>query len=182
MAERAERPDFPTDEVAAWFSGRTPDGWFCDPIEVRFDRDEIIVVGVLAAPASAPPGDEAAAVAARSRISGFREETRMERMRIADAGRQRFQRHVSWAARCGEVEALFTHAAVPVMTRLRFDERQVLDTLIDSGVARSRSEALAWCVSQVSQHQSEWINELRVAMAEVERIRRRGPNGSPNGF
>ncbi len=61
------------------------------------------------------------------------------------------------------------------MTRLRFDERQVLDTLIDSGVVRSRSEGLAWCVHQVGQHQSEWIDRLKEAMSEVERIRSEGP-------
>ena len=96
-------------------------------------------------------------------------------MKIADAAQQRFQRHVSWAAVCGDVEATFTNASVPVMTRLRFEERQVLDTLIDTGVARSRSEALAWCVSQVATHQSEWIDRLREAMTEVERIRKQGP-------
>jgi hypothetical protein len=170
----ADRADLPTAELAAWFAGRTPDDWF-RTIEVRADRDEILVTGELALPAATPQGDDAALVAAQSRIAGFREETRADRMRIADVAQQTFQRHVSWAVRCGEVESVFTNAAVPVMTRLRFDERQVLDTLIDSGVARSRSEALAWCVSQVGTHQSEWIGRLREAMSEVERIRQQGP-------
>ncbi len=172
----AERPTITIDDLAAWFAGRTPDHWFEGAIAVRADRDEIIVTGRLPSPAAKPEGAEAAAIAARSRIAAFREETRLDRMKIADAAQQRFQRHVSWAAECDELHELFTHASVPVMTRLRFDERQVLDTLIDTGVARSRSEALAWCVAQVGTHQSEWIDRLREAMSEVERIRHEGPS------
>ncbi len=171
----AERTDLHSDELAAWFAGRIPDDWFHEPLAVRVDRDEIIVVGVLSEPASTPPGDDAAAVAAQSRITGFREATRLDRMKVAEVAQQRFQRHVTWAVRCGELEVVFTSASVPVMTRLRFDERRVLDTLIDAGVARSRSEALAWCVHQVGTHQAEWIDRLREAMTEVERIRQQGP-------
>jgi hypothetical protein len=72
---------------------------------------------------------------------------------------------------------LFTTAGVPVMTRLRMGDRRVLDTLIDAGVARSRSEALAWCVRLVSQHEAEWIAELRDAMKTVDEVRTRGPQG-----
>ena len=61
------------------------------------------------------------------------------------------------------------------MTRLRMDERAVLDTLIDAGVARSRSEALAWCVRLVGTHQADWIEQLREAMAHVEKVRAEGP-------
>ena len=57
------------------------------------------------------------------------------------------------------------------MTRLRLADRRVLDTLIDAGVARSRSEALAWCVRLVAQHEADWIQELRDAMT----IGRGGP-------
>ncbi len=171
----APRPEVDADDAAAWFAGRVPDDWFSAPLVVQTDREEIIVIGTLPDPAATPAGDDAAKAAAGSRIAAFREDTRHERMRIAEVAQSRWQRHVSWAARCGSEEALFTHAAVPVMTRLRFEERQVLDTLIDSGVARSRSEALAWCVRQVGQHQGEWIERLREAMTEVERIRAEGP-------
>ena len=163
------------DEAAAWFAGRIPNEWFAGPVIVEFDKDEILVVGPLSPPDSVPEGEDAERVAATARISGFREDTRQYRMRIAEEAQARWQRHVSWGATCGEVRATFTHAAVPVMTRLRFDERQVLDTLIESGVAGSRSEALSWCVNQVGQHQSEWIDRLREAMTEVERIRAEGP-------
>ena len=71
---------------------------------------------------------------------------------------------------------LFTHIAVPVMTRLRQPERQVLDTLVDAGVARSRSDALAWSVKLVGEHAEEWLTKLRDAMSEVDELRTQGPD------
>ena len=172
----AERPHCDVNEVTAWFAGRLPDDWFDATVSVRADRDEIIVTGFLAAPVNVPEGADAARLAAVARMSAFREDTRQQRMKIAEAAQHRWQRHVSWAAVCGEVEEVFTNASVPVMTRLRFEDRQVLDTLIDTGVVRSRSEAMAWCVAQVGKHQGEWIDRLREAMVEVERIRAEGPS------
>ncbi len=165
------------DEVQAWFTGRTPDAWFTGDLEVRVDREEVLVIGPLAAP---DLGDDARAeareVAFRARIKGFREETRAARMRIADEAEVLWGRKVSWGARCDDVEQVFTTQSVPVMSRLRMSERAVLDTLIDAGVARSRSEALAWCVRLVGQHQAEWIGQLRDAVAQVERVRADGPD------
>lgn len=171
------RPDCDDTECAAWFAGRLPDEWFDGPIGVRSDRDEILVHGNLALPSSVPEGEDTERVAAEARISGFREDTRLQRMKIAEVAQAKWGRVVSWTATCGSVEANFTTASVPVMTRLRFEERQVLDTLIDTGVVRSRSEALMWCVRQVGEHQSEWIGRLKEAMLEVERIRNEGPDG-----
>ena len=74
----------------------------------------------------------------------------------------------------------FTTASIPVMTRLRITERRVLDTLIDAGVARSRSEALAWCVRLVGSNEDSWITELRGAFEHVEQVRSKGP-GSIEG-
>jgi hypothetical protein len=76
---------------------------------------------------------------------------------------------------CGDVEVVFTNLSVPVMTRLRMSERRVLDTLVDAGVARSRSDALAWCVRLVHEHEGEWIDQLREALVHVERVRADGP-------
>ena len=170
-----KRPTVGAEEASAWFAGRIPDEWFEAPPRVVYDKDEILVIGRLSEPSSIPEGEDAARVAATARITGFREDTRQYRMRIADEAQARWRRVVSGGAECGEGEAIVTHASVPVMTRLKLDQRTVLDTLIDSGVANSRSEALAWCVQQVSEHQSEWIDRLREAMTEVERIRAEGP-------
>jgi hypothetical protein len=158
--------------VAGWFAGRLPDGWFTGPPELIIDRDEITVVGTLSEP-DAGEGDRAAACAGR--ISRFREETREQRMAIADAAQERYGRSVAWGALCGDVREVFTNLSVPVMTRLRQPERQVLDTLVDAGVARSRSEALVWAVRLVGQHAEQWLGELREAMASVEEVRARGP-------
>ncbi|SNR42009.1 hypothetical protein [Blastococcus mobilis] len=159
-------------EVAGWFSGRLPDGWFTGPAELTIDRDEITVVGTLSEP-EAGEGDPAAARAGR--IARFREETRQQRMAIADAAQERYGRSVAWGAVCGDQRELFTTLSTPVMTRLRQAERLVLDTLVDAGVARSRSEALAWAVRLVGRNADQWLTELREAMASVEEVRSRGP-------
>jgi hypothetical protein len=163
-------------QVQGWFAGRLPDGWLTGPPEVTVDRDEILVVGTLAEPdlgSDATP--EARRAALGSRIAGFREDTRSQRMRIADEAQHQFDRKVSWGAVCGDQRDLFTTLSVPAMTRLRMPERRVLDTLVDSGVARSRSHALAWCVRLVAERQDEWLKDLRQALTAVEEVRAEGP-------
>ena len=160
----------PAEGIAEWFAGRLPDDWFEGTPEVLVDREEVTVVGTLAGTeGEAGPQWEA------GRISRFRESTREERMRIAREAERRFGRKVAWGAQAGDTRHLFANLAVPVMTRLRQPERRVLDTLVDSGVARSRSEALAWCVRLVGTHTEDWLTELRTAMESVERVRRTGP-------
>ena len=163
-------------KLQGWFAGRIPAEWFTAAPEVNYDRDEIVVMGALAEPEATQGADDAhRAAAVQGRIEGFREDTRHQRMRIADEAEARFGRKVAWGVRCGDAEELFTNLSVPVMTRLRLNERQVLDTLVDAGVARSRSHALAWCVRLVSDHEGDWITELRDALVHVERVRAEGP-------
>jgi len=165
--------------IGAWFAGRVPDAWFEGSPTIEIDGDEIQVVGTLPPPQLPEgAGEDEVRVAEQARISGFREESRGTRMRIADEAQPAFRRTVSWGAVCGSSTVLFTTAGVPVMTRLRMGDRRVLDTLIDAGVARSRSEALAWCVRLVAQHEADWIGELRDAMSAVEEVRNRGPRSS----
>jgi len=166
--QQGDLPD--ATEAAGWFAGRIPDEWFTGDLRVTVDRDEITVIGELPAPES---GESAAA---EGRITRWREDTRGQRMKIADEAQAKYGRSVAWGARIGETGQLFTHLAVPAMTRLRQSERLVLDTLVDSGVARSRSEALAWCVRLVGQHSDEWLSGLRGALSEVERLRAEGPS------
>ncbi len=158
------------DDAQAWFEGRLPEGWFSE-VSVDVDREEIIVSGTLA-----DADEKAEQAAAEGRISRFRADTRDERVTIAEEAQSRYGRKVSWGARAGEVETLFTHISVPVMTRLQQPERRVLDTLVDSGVARSRSEALSWAVRLVGEHSENWLSELRTAMSEVDKLRSQGPN------
>jgi hypothetical protein len=162
------------EELAGWFAGRLPAGWFSGPPDVSSDREEILVIGTLSEPELAKDAAPEAVAAARgARIDGFREDTRTQRMRIAEEAQGRFGRRVSWGARCGDLPKLFT--TVPAMTRLRMPERRVLDTLVDAGVARSRSHALAWCVHLVAEKQDEWLKDLRQALTGVEKVRSEGP-------
>jgi hypothetical protein len=162
----ADLPD--ASDASEWFHGRLPEAWF-SAVDVTVDREEILVVGTLAA-------DDVSGAEAEGRIGRFRSETRAERIEIALEAQERYQRKVSWGVRLGDTEALFTHVAAPVMTRLRQPERRVLDTLVDAGVARSRSDALAWSVRLVGEHADEWLGQLRDAMAEVDKLRGEGPS------
>ena len=165
----------------AWLAGRLPTDWFTGPVEVTRDRDELIIIGDLAEPDLGDTDDTNGSddtdriIAARGRIKSFREDTRERRIEIARELEHLSGRKVSWGVRVGETEALFTHLAAPVMTRLRQSERQVLDTLVEAGVARSRSEALAWCVKLVGEKSDSWLGELREAMAHVDEVRKKGP-------
>jgi hypothetical protein len=164
------------EDLETWFAARIPKGWFTGPPEVAADGEEILVMGTLPdvelADGTAEDGRAAARVA---RIDRFREETREDRIRIARDAERQFQRKVAWGARCGDEARIFTTLSVPVMTRLRMKERSILDTLVAGGVARSRSEALAWCVRLVGMHQADWIKGLRDALVKVDEVRSKGP-------
>jgi hypothetical protein len=187
----------PLEQVRGWFTGRMPDGWFVGAPEVLADREEITVIGRLASPeapadaGAASAGGDAAAdaeggaaerseagaeAATASRARRFREETRDARIEIAREAEQTFGRKVSWGVVCDNYKVMFTTLSIPVMTRLRQPERRVLDTLVDAGVARSRSDALAWCVRLVGEHEDSWLSDLREALRHVEQVRAEGPH------
>jgi hypothetical protein len=182
--------------IEGWFRSRIPDHWDARGLEIISDQDEILVVVDLAPDGVQTGGGQSGGVQSGGRsgdahsgdihsggaeppevagIRRFREMTRDERMAIARAAEQNFAQKVSWGARAGDVAVIFTTTSVPVMTRLRLPERRVLDTLIDAGVARSRSEALAWCVRLVGEKEQDWIRELRTAFEAVEATRAKGP-------
>jgi hypothetical protein len=111
----------------------------------------------------------------RASRGAARAQRRRQRIEIAREAEHRFGRKVSWGVICGEKTVMFTTFSIPVMTRLRQPERLVLDTLVDAGVARSRSDALAWCVRLVGQHEDAWLGDLRAALRHVEQVRADGP-------
>jgi hypothetical protein len=165
------------EKLRGWFAGRLPDELFESLTEVTVDREEITVVGRIAEPRLAEGASAAEKEAAvQARIQEFRERTREERVAVAREAEHRFRKKVSWGVECGGERALFTHVAAPVMTRLRQPEREVLDTLIAAGVARSRSDALAWCVRLVQRHTDDWLTELRDSLEQVRRVRSQGPD------
>ncbi|MCU1645947.1 MAG: hypothetical protein JWN03_6222 [Nocardia sp.] len=177
--QQADLPD--AADASDWFAGRLPADWFTGPPTLEIDRDEIVVVGELPLPTpESTEGEDAAEVPQATReglVSRFRESTRSARMQIAQEAQARYGRNVAWGVSAGDDRILFTHLAVPVMTRLRQPERKVLDTLIDAGVARSRSDALAWTVKLAGKHAEEWLDELRGAMRKVDDLRSEGPRG-----
>jgi hypothetical protein len=142
------------------FRSEVPSGWFDGPVTVLADSEEIVVIGSL------PDGRP---------VDAFREESRTDRMAIAAKAEVKFRRKVTWGVEQAGRRTLFTSASVPVTTRLRFFERAVLDTLVEGGVARSRADALAWCVKLVARHQGEWLDDLRQAISSVEQVRQEGP-------
>ena len=168
------------DQIKGWFAGRLPGEWFTEPADIVVDREEITIVGTLPGPETSAEGTAQAteaekSAAAEGRIKRFREDTRSRRIEIAREAEHRFRRKVAWGARCAGHSEMFTTLSVPVMTRLRQPERRVLDTLVDSGVARSRSDALAWCVRLTGEHADSWLTELRDALRRVEEVRSQGP-------
>jgi hypothetical protein len=172
--------------ISDWFAARLPPHWGARGVEVMVDQDEILVVVDLSEGSASPDPAVTAEGAGPDGASGevarvrrFRESTRDERMSLATAAEAQFGRKVSWGVRHCDAVVTYTTTSVPVMTRLRLPERMVLDTLIDAGVARSRSEALAWCVRLVGEHEKEWIAELRDAFEAVVAARRRGPRSRP---
>jgi hypothetical protein len=187
-------PGDSAEQVRGWFLGRLPDGWFAGQPEIRVDREEITVFGQLPPVQAATAGPEAAAAGAEDaageepagsaeeedaiaagRSRRFREETREARIGIAREAEQLFGRKVSWGVVSEGRKVMFTTLSVPVMTRLRQAERRVLDTLVEAGVARSRSDALAWCVRLVGEHEDSWLTALRDALRRVEQVRAEGP-------
>lgn len=177
----AEPPVLTNADATNWFGEQIPADWFSQ-IRALVDRDEIMVVGTLAEGAPTPDAaeheagtDGAAERAELDAIETFRENTRETRMGIAGRAEAKFSRKVSWATACGETQMAFTHLSVPVMTRLRIPERQILDTLVGAGVARSRSDALGWCVRLVAEHEGEWLSDLQEAISAVDEIRAQGP-------
>ena len=164
MAER--------EEIRGWLSGRIPEAWGASIGDLHMDEHEVLVTVQLKDVESVEGDLQAARL---GRVQQFRETTRDERIGISQEAQKKFGKIVSWGAQCGDVRQLFTHLALPVMTRLRLAEREVLDSLVEAGIARSRAHALAWCVTLVRQHQWDWLKELREAMESVARVRAEGP-------
>ena len=80
-----------------------------------------------------------------------------------------------------DLDSFLTRQLRPLASQVknfRQQERIVLDTLVEAGVARSRAEALAWCVRLVGENADDWLGRLREAMTEVQRVRDEGPGAA----
>jgi hypothetical protein len=177
--DKSEQRASAAERLRGWFTGRLPEEWLDGELEVKVDREEITVIMPIGAPQVADGASEAEQAAAwDGRGRRFREDTRQHRIDIAQEAEHTYGRKVSWGVRSGDQIVMFTTFSVPVMTRLRQNERLVLDTLVDAGVARSRSDALAWCVKLVGEHEDAWLGDLREALQHVEQIRADGPRSA----
>ncbi len=173
------RNDPVAERLRGWFSGRLPGEWLDGALEITLDREEITVIVPIAAPQTADDASDAELSAAwEGRSRRFREQTRQQRIEIAREAEHAYGKKVSWGVRSGDRTVMFTTFSMPVMTRLRQAERLVLDTLVDAGVARSRSDALAWCVRLVGEHEDSWLDDLRAALRRVEEVRAEGPRSA----
>jgi hypothetical protein len=179
MSTEASDQASAADRLRGWFTGRMPSDWLDGTLEVKLDREEItVIVPIAAAQVAQDASDAERGAAWEGRSRRFREETRQQRIEIAREAEHTFGRKVSWGVRAGDQVVMYTTFSVPVMTRLRQNERLILDTLVDAGVARSRSDALAWCVRLVGEHEDPWLSDLRAALQHVEQVRSEGPRSS----
>ena len=88
------------ERVRGWFTGRLPEEWKVAAPEVSVDREEITVILTIADVEAADDASDAERDEARvGRASAFREDTRHQRMSIADEAQHRFERKVSWGVR-----------------------------------------------------------------------------------
>ena len=169
--------DEQVEKIRGWLTGRLPEDWFEGAPEVTVDREEITVVGQLAEPATAEGASDAeqAAAVVRPDQGVPRAHPRPAHRASPASSSTAPGARSPGACEVGDRRELFTTLSVPVMTRLRQPERQVLDTLVESGVARSRSDALAWCVRLVGSNAEQWLGDLRTAMEHVGKVRAEGP-------
>ena len=165
------------DELGGWFAGRLPDAWFTGAPDVSVDREEILVVGAIADVDLAADATDAARAAARDEPGRALPRGDARRAHGASPRTPSTASARSSRGACGSPARRTSsrRPAIPVMTRLRQPERRVLDTLVEAGVARSRSEALAWCVKLVGENEAAWIGSLRDALRAVEEARAAGP-------
>jgi hypothetical protein len=91
--------------IKGWFAGRLPDGWFTG-VEVAVEDDQIVVMGTLPSTNLGDTPEEKEGAAA-GRISRFREETRGQRIGIAQEAEERFKKYVTWGARLDGVTKRF---------------------------------------------------------------------------
>ena len=92
--------------IKGWFAGRLPDGWFSGT-EVTLEDDQIVVLGTLPELKNVGSTPEEKEGAAAGRIARFREETRGERIGIAQEAEERFKKYVTWGAKLGGVTKRF---------------------------------------------------------------------------
>ena len=177
MSDAPNDAHVPDAHVVAWFAGRLPDEWTAagEP-ELTVDREEVTVVITIAEPELADDADgptRAEAVAGASAGSA-----RTPRATHRDRPRGRAPvRTKGCVGRAGRRPDRAVHSSRrpghdPVASARTTCARHPRR----AGVARSRADALAWCVRLVGQHTDDWLAKSRAAIADVERLHAEGPD------
>jgi hypothetical protein len=161
-------------ELQSWLQERAPANLLAAPPEIAiYDDEAVIVLPIVTSELDDGLAEEAQRAAERALIVRRREETRPWRMKQARELQPKLGRSVAWGMRAGGSETLFSTRSVPVMTRLGRTERDVLDTLVAAGVADTRSAALAYAVRAFAAEHTDWLDEVREAIAQVDQVRSR---------
>ena len=137
--------------ISDWFIERLPAEWLASPPEIEVDSDEILIVLPLSP---------------RADTGDFRDRTRSARIKLAQQAEETFGRTVSWGTVRDGSRRLYTTLRSVVAAPVAMPDRKVLDTLVSAGVASDRSDALAWCIRLVGQHEADWLRDLRDATAD----------------
>lgn len=154
-------------QLREWLNEHLKD-LYPEPVEASITDRELLVMGRLAADADLSEDD------ARTRIQEHREESRSKRVELAQELQELTGLAVAWGVRLNDVTAYFSSRGVPVMSRLGRAERDVLDTLIRSGVVRNRSQALSWAIQSFARGRRDWLRQLRDATDSLRDVREDG--------
>lgn len=161
------------DELVQWLAARLPEALLAAPPRLALYDDELVAVLSPLVPELESDDEDQRRGHERALIARLREETRPLRMRLAAELQPLLGRPVAWGMRLGGSEALFSTRTVPVMTRLNRREREVLDTLVATGVADTRSAALAYCVRVFASEHDDWLGEARAVAEQAQQVRAR---------
>src|SRR5437667_11796872 len=91
--------------IKGWWAGWLPAGWFAG-LEGAGEDDRIVVIGTLPETNLGSTPEEKHGAAA-GRIARFREETRGQRIGIAQEAEERFKKYVTWGAKLDGVTKRF---------------------------------------------------------------------------
>ena len=158
-------------ELKEWLLAQLPSVITHCETEVTSDEDEMLVILHLNTAGLGDMTDEACREEDQALIAHHRAETKPLRIQLARDIRHLYGYTVTWGMRAGKTVQFFTNNQKPVMTRLSYQERRVLDTLIAANIANTRSAALSYIVRTFAAEHQDWLDEVQDALVRVEQLR-----------
>lgn len=173
-------------ELKEWLLHQLPPAITSCETEVTSDEDEMLVILHLDTSALGETKENERKRVEQACIVHYRAETKALRIQLAREIHEQYGYTVTWGMRAGKTIQFFTNNQKPVMTRLSYYERRVLDTLIAANVANTRSAALAYIVRTFAAEHQDWLDDVQEALVHVEQLRqqlrpvsRQGPPIAP---